>query len=689
MTEIIRLETNQIKGDKTYSPFLLNNSAELIRQEVQDKSSYFLTSIRLQGEALEAINDLSPVKQSKWWEHQAKIANSENPRERNTSKMERDIEFPQISGLITASSQLIELGSIQPGPFTLSRQGSLNQSPDILAENQDRPQMLSDGSIMLATNLRPTKLEIPKVELVNGQIRIDWRHVNEAIPNEMRTSTLWNRRIAERLKPDQQKSVFSLCQTPNPLIRSHNSTIPKEHWKQLFPGLASNNPPFKLEYIPRSPIVKLSDSAKLFHQSIDTPSNAQILGARADNLVRQISRNSNYEVSSHHLGQELETIFDDSRIDTTEKHGFASQMARMVSATDESITSIYTRAITAAQIAHQAANLRTVDQGPNPTCNFSTIEKVMLIKHPDIFARMLADATICSSTETNKSGYKIELDPEWLKVQKESRLHHPPKDEVRSQASTYFALISGNLRFQMFLDDAGKELKFVHKNGVDQVTDYTGDDPRPIYDHIDSGRHRYDSKPKRGPEYKIEVNKDLQVVMEKPLASPRISYQEMIDFYEELSGESGKGLMIGKTDARYLQDDDRISRFKNTDDLHRLLSQNSRSNNFPVIFAQPGHVVTINGYNPRTRLAEYDNQWGDNFDFVGEKAMPLNVLLSRTSGDDPVWLARHEDRLNRQRNNRKEYERWCKAAGVVQDSRYPTLEEVNAWRKNTSKTVDR
>ena len=84
----------------------------------------------------------------------------------------------------------------------------------------------------------------------------------------------------------------------------------------------------------------------------------------------------------------------------------------------------------------------------------------------------------------------------------------------------------------------------------------------------------------------------------------------------------------------------------------------------------------MNGYSLTHDRCDYDNQWGAEHDFIGEKGLSPDELAKIGGPEDQA----HSKRIQELVDWRKEYESWCAANAVTPDSRYPTKEELAVWR---------
>jgi hypothetical protein len=135
--------------------------------------------------------------------------------------------------------------------------------------------------------------------------------------------------------------------------------------------------------------------------------------------------------------------------------------------------------------------------------------------------------------------------------------------------------------------------------------------------------------------------------------------------------------------------DPRVSVYRTEGEMQAQLQRAKDSNNLPVIFLSPGHAATINDYNPETKRADYDNQWGKSLDFLGKKALNTSELFKLGATIEPQPIQTGQKVVSEAlfleviKDARKQYEDWCTASSVAPDSRYPTREEFSKWSVKT------
>ena len=670
------------------SPLILRLEDGNHEQGSVNLAKIYTDSLLFQNQAIHAIQQLSPADRQKWRGFQIEIAGTNDETKKANIQEKRNAEFPEIAKFLNQAQKHIDVGTTLTDTFLngKDRQPSHNwrfsDSRPLVAE-RSLPSKLSVSPEIKALIDRELKggllpglggLEIASsnpVIINKGELhpgRVDrWKGIGQL-------NTPWT------IKPDDSKPSFlKPDKSPGSRLFDFNTRQRPFH---LLPGRDQAITPDFTRFLINEPdpMAVLQKSAEISLAAIDKPGRSQLLDLKSEEVCQLIASKSGGEVNEARLLQDLKIVNENKKLTKQQKLDFLTNLTRMVEAKGKDLRPESERAIIAAQLVNQASNIRTVDQGPNKTCNTGVIEKIMLVDQPDVVARMVADIATTFKTKT-ESGRVVKLDPKWLAPHKPERLKYPPADEVRSMASHYYALIGVDVRFQLWNEEYNSNLKFAHVDGKDQVQDFSEKPPKPVYSaKSTSGKFETDKKPVMLDD-KPKINSDLQVIMKKPSRSPHVGSNGILDMYEDLSGKSGDGKMIGhKSEIDYV---DRAHLYTDENELHEILKKLALDNSFPAIFDQPGHVVTINGYDIKTKTADYDNQWGDSDDKINPNGASLKYLMEKGL-PDPADEKEDEAEDNRHRKYRKEYEDWCKDLGIKPDSRYPTTDELKQWRSKKS-----
>lgn len=670
------------------SPLILRLEEGTQQQNSVNLAKIYTDSLLYQNQAINAIQQLSPADRQKWRGFQIEIAGAKDETKKANIQEKRNAEFPEIARYLNQAQKHIDVGTTLTDTFLKDE----DRQPDHNWRFSGIRPLVSERSLPSKLSVSPAVKAIIDRELKGGLLPgiggLGVASTNPVIINQ------GNRRIGETdrwkgsgqlntpwsIKLDGNKPTF-IKPDKSPGSRLFDLNTPLKPF-DLLPGRQQSiTPDFRRFLINEpDPMAMLQKSAEISLAAIDNPGKSRLLDLKSEEVSQLIASKSGGEVNEARLLQDLKVVNGNKKLSEQQKSDFIKDLTRMVETKGKDLRPESERAIIAAQLINQASNIRTVDQGPNKTCNTGVIEKIMLADQPDVVARMIADIATTHSTKT-ESGRVVTLEPKWLEAHKPERLKYPPADEVRSMASHYFALIGVDVRFQLWNEKYNSNLKFAHVDGKDQVQDFSEKPPKPVYSaKSTSGKFETEKKPVMLDD-KPKVTSDLQVIMKTPSRSPHVGSNGILDMYEDLSGNSGDGKMIGhKSEIDYV---DRAHLYTDENELHEILKKLALDDAFPAIFDQPGHVVTINGYDIKARTADYDNQWGDSDDKIGTNGASLKFLIEKGL-PDPADEKEDEAKDNRHRKYRKEYEDWCQDLGIKPDSRYPTTDELKQWRSKKS-----
>lgn len=97
----------------------------------------------------------------------------------------------------------------------------------------------------------------------------------------------------------------------------------------------------------------------------------------------------------------------------------------------------------------------------------------------------------------------------------------------------------------------------------------------------------------------------------------------MLNTYEAFTGERASNIALqayGQAKKhgslfQYIMEtakpvDPRVGVYRNSAELEKRLVEAKRTDAYPLLFVQPGHLTTVNSYNTVSKSASYDNQWG-------------------------------------------------------------------------------
>ena len=313
----------------------------------------------------------------------------------------------------------------------------------------------------------------------------------------------------------------------------------------------------------------------------------------------------------------LDELAKDSKFSAGDKVAFVEQLERLMDPTIKGIAPLADRAVLAGQMLDQALDIKTIDQGIFKTCTMGVMEKLMYSRDLDKVARLVTDVALTGATKL-ACGKTIKIDSDSLLGGPHLKREVPPPDNIRSLASQYFALIGTNARLQT-LELADRNYRYAHEEGADVLQDVSTNPPGYVYES------RIDRK-------LISVPKDQLAPAEFEQVNHPLVYggKVFLDLYESLTHRPAAGIAI--SGPLPSTDDSRIVKFKNADELRQTLERRSEKE-FPVVLIEPGHVATIDGFNRRTGLADYDNQWGDDNDRFGADGIDMKELFRVSMGD--------------------------------------------------------
>ena len=621
--------------------------------------------------ARQAISNLPPDQRALWDDFQIKLWDvSGNPEAFQQILAMRQRAFPGIaSKLEQATDLMVDAGR-------LSRQFNREKFTEAIENEFGR---------VAGRRVRQALFEAPKASIDQDRAALEVSFVRDnqgnLTPEIKGTAALpYVDLVPHTLDDSSQAASFNLDQIFNQRPKHFSEIVDRavKNPGRITPDFYENH---------------WRDRAVTTLRSINTPSAEDIVAIRTQRLAELLK-----EVTGENLAQQdMEKFLANPLATPKSKVAFLQELERLIVGTTTNRTRNIERVLLVGQLFYQAADVTRIDQGPHPTCSFSSIEKRLLARHPEILARMITDVALDGST-TTITGHKLDIDKQWLGLSEES-IGYPPSNESRSLASQYAAMIIGNMRFQLFNEKFSTDLRFANFQGQDVILDMRQNPPVPIYDlNLETGElktqpstYQIDGKP--------ALDLDMQPILESPLSSPRVDATTGLDTYEALTGKSGDKIGLMHYDLARIPGsaysltawknwffqtepvgDNRLLIFRNTDELGEHLKDTQRRGDFPLLYHIPRHLATVNNYYADRKAAEYDNQWGRTSDLIGENSMTLTAM-TKLGKDGFAFADQTPDpaTLQQVRIIRDAYERWCGQTGVVPDSRYPTKEELVAW----------
>lgn len=631
------------------------------------------------NQAERLIADLPVEKRKEWNNFQEQLSQATTSAEAEAVRKERNGQFPDIAQHLETAKKLIEEGD------ELHR----------LKLQADQAKKMPEGGSLLDM--------LKRGQFPSGQPSDD-RVPRLRIPG-LTTQT-----------PGEQGGDLDLT---SPFAPKQKSPL-EQLFKQPFPGLKGIGPS---EY---NLMRGLTDS-KI--NDIENPNPVKVQG---DKLVNDLRSRGVPAADLERFGKDLEQFLERREVTDEQKAETLNQVARLLTTESKVGVTEQQRIRLAEQIINQTADIRSIDQGPYPTCNVTTVEKVISARHPEQVARTITDLALTGSTKT-ESGSTVTLDATSLQPASADAIAYPDAENVRTHASQLFQLAAIQQKWDTFNKANGTDIRFTNAGGVngdagDYLMDYSQNPPAKIYG-IENGKPVLQATEQKDAKGNLILDENLQPVMKKPIQDPGFTIVDALNSIEQFSGKpaDGMGLMhyskmpIGGSNAFYNGlkvfysaagfnadcEDPRIKGFRNPDQLKELLEAARKEHRFPIILevhtgsgflreqvveanggaggagdadVGGGHVVTINDYDPRTGKVDIDNQWGNRWDRVGTKGATL-VEVDAIASVAPEVAQRQAKQNQKAAELRQEYTEWARSMGVEPYTRYPTKAELERFRK--------
>ncbi|HEY9867627.1 MAG TPA: LysM domain-containing protein, partial [Candidatus Obscuribacterales bacterium] len=336
----------------------------------------------------------------------------------------------------------------------------------------------------------------------------------------------------------------------------------------------------------------------------------------------------------------------------------------------------------AEQVMDQAAHPTHIDQGFHDTCNVTTVESRTYTTHPAEAARLVADVATTGEYRTNTTPpVVVTVNPESLIPDPESEIH-PPTGDSRSHASQIFQVTAVNIHYTMENNRSDPPGRISYE----QVEPVPGSTPP------DDGERLLD----RSTDPPTELARD-----------PELDDDHIVDIANAITGENSSDVMIAHPDT-IAGEGNKVTRVNSEAELNESVARLAREGKLPVIIGVYGtsepfltdsgggraggsdgaHVVTITGYRPGPPpMVEVDNQWGEEADHTGDRAVSMHDLyLSMRPPDNAGQIAdmRRDVEWNREHNSIdtfKEFE-------LLRMERVAELERLRAARRDGSMTEE-
>ncbi len=615
------------------------------------------------------IEHMASGRKAQWNQYQIELAEADSQTKQESVRSARNIEFPEIASELEGARRALETGKNESFFESIESQLGTEATASIRRHIGAGSGKQSEANGLNETAVLP-ELEILGTTGKKEPSRLDRPPLSdpfEQLTNVYRSSgaeeEFLNRRPEAPLfpRPSIQVDLF------------HLHSQQRANW--------------------RGPIEKAKTTTENRTETrlaeFDRPGLTQLVDLRLQRMCEKIVD----EDAKNAVTSSFERIARNPNLSEREKIETLQQFERLVQDSDAAVASMEERLLLASQMGLQVDEIARIDQGHFKTCNLSVVEKMMSSHHTNLLARMIADVALTGETRA-ASGRLIKLDPRSLRPADEAALSLHTDGE-RSLISQYFAQIGADIRFQLFNEKFGTSLKYALLNGDERVMDFSGSEPMVVYDlDLDSGKITLEPKPELLKDGRRMVDATLQPCSTEPLDSPKMRAADILDLYAEMSGrKTDTTLLIHYEMAakeqnsglhgiyeRFMESerplDKRQQLYRNGDELEVLL----RKAKFPVLFAEPGHITTINSFERTSRKSDYDNQWGQKHDMIGANGLTPDELVKKGFDINEI-IERRNRKTSRQLELREQYEKWCADTGVEVDVRYPTKAEVEAWRK--------
>lgn len=554
------------------------------------------------GRAINAIEQLSPDDRNRWREFQISLGEAKTAHEADAVRKERDEAFPGIAEPFNRARQQFDAGRHLDINIKLSKMFWQE------AQQGQFQNFLKNADISTKEGL-VQRLEKSKTCNARAEIRMGSKADYFGIGTQTARSFFEIDslpRTTSRAEFFKLSAKFSANLSPadyaNKLATDASAT-------KSFTSLEISNP--------------LKTAAERALREIDAPDSNTLVQLKSerlfDRLVHEFETNGDLKSRLKNpdaLAKSLEKFQTNSMLGPHQKLEFIKQMERLTDSKTDGIAPLSDRFVLAGQILHQSQNIASIDQGKFKTCVTGVIEKVIYSRKPEAVAGMITDVALTGKTE-NGRGQSIDIIKDSVLGGLNAKRNVPPTNGARSLASQYFAMICANERFREVnkTDNGDTHIVYSHENGMDCVKDTSTSPASTIYENSFTGEF---TKVKDGEKAPPGF---------KPLDEPGLTMTRLLDVYEALTNTSASGIAIASMD----EGDPRVLTVKSPEELEQKLT-NSTHQRFPLILVQPDHVATIDGFNPTTGLAEYDNQWGSQNDRLGADGLNCKVLFDISRG---------------------------------------------------------
>lgn len=624
---------------------------EASSEQLKTPKFYSDVSTKMLNHAEQSIEDLNPADRKSWLAHQLSIAEAKSPQERETAKAARAAAFPEIVNEIQCAELILNSGAEESKLQSLEKYLDPNLMERTRHHLRHNTSQSSSARLFAGLEQSPSLTPLSDRE-IDGLLALD-----------------------AKLNPDRKNGNKPELYRSDSLLSGRQLFVPLDDH-----GRPTNAP---AEAKARNE----SDEIRRRLYSLENPNLTDALHLRGQSITEKLSGRLQLPPE---WNERLRNVQSNPYMTLERKVEALSHVDRLISDAPNSVADAKSRDVLGVQIILQSGKIETVDQGQFGVCNMSAIQKVLSINHLDEVSRMIADVALNGSTISALSKREVRPEPAWLQASNDDALELY-KDDARSLFTQYMSMIGGDLRFQSMNEKYGTHLRYgINENG-ERVLDYSGESPREIYGLSENGKFKHESITIKFPDGRMAVDEDLQQLRPSVEDSPFFFVSDILDVYEEISGQKDNVQMLCHYDMARMQssedwsgkfakffrtenpEDSRISIYRNESELTDLL----RHAPYPKFFVQPGHILTVNGYNPLTNRADYDNTHGSDRDRLGASGMTPSELLAK---GDPAKDSKPDKNMDYYLALRVEYESWCAEQNIEVDSRYPSKEELAKFR---------
>lgn len=289
----------------------------------------------------------------------------------------------------------------------------------------------------------------------------------------------------------------------------------------------------------------------------------------------------------------------------------------------------------AEQIIRNAAKPTSIDQGRHGTCNVAVVETRLYTRNPEAAAKLVADVATTGSFRSH-DGSVITPTARSLHPDDEAG-GNPPSDGQRGLASQIFQITAANVHWQRM--QVTPDGKLSRRGSI-------------IYEQIESKRSWFTGDTgERVMDYNVDPPRETT----KYRQGPALSVSDLIGIANQITGKTESGFVI----ENEVHGGRGTVHVTSPRELEQAILDAGRNGQFPAFirvhtgndpflsdsggsFArQRGvwHVVSITGYDARTKKVSVDNQWGGR----GDRSIDLEKLYKATlEPGTPEWKRKHE-----------------------------------------------